>query len=252
MIQSDVEDGSPIDLHGKLAGLELVLGLLVSGGYYVLSQFNVMPGFLWGLVLIVQAIVSIVLLVHYVMNRKSRRLWVEGIASMLILVPWLMIAFFWLFYILYIPIPAIAKALVVVVCFAIIVRHAFLVLSDFRRATKKQSVICTIYHDNGKNLILRHSCGGYIDQLTSRNPLKGSVLSVLMYLAPFAAAFGLNVNHVFGENVGPHVLCVVFSILTFPMTISIIGNFYVRQLFFRVYLPFKLERKTGKKVILGD
>lgn len=171
---------------------------------------------------------------------------------MLAMIPWLMIALVWLFYVLYIPIPAVLKALVIVVCFILIGRHAFMVLSDFRRAAKKEAVVQTIYHDDGNNLILRHSCGGYIDQLTSRNPLKGSPLSVVGYLMPFAAAFGASANHIFGENVGPHVLCIVLSLLGFPMTLSIIGNFYVRSLFFRVYLPLRLERQTGKKVILGQ
>lgn len=68
----DPEDGSSIDLHGKLAVIELVLGLLVSVEYSVLSRFNLMSGFLWGPVLIIPG--AIVLLVHYVANRKSRAL----------------------------------------------------------------------------------------------------------------------------------------------------------------------------------
>lgn len=248
----DLDDSSPIDFHGKLAVLELMVGSLLAGVYFTLSQLGVMAAPVWKLALAVQLFVSIGLFFHYVMNRRSRRLWVEGIVSMLALVPWLMIALFWLFYLLSIPISAVLKASVIVACFALIGRHAFLVLSDFRRAAKIESVVQTIYHDNGKNLILRHSCGGYIDHLTARNPLKEGVLSMIAYLAPFAAALGGNVNHVFGESVGPHVLCVVLSLLGFPMTLAVIGNFYVRSLFFRVYLPLKLERQTGKKVILAQ
>ncbi|PXX27590.1 MULTISPECIES: hypothetical protein [Burkholderia] len=250
-IQSDIDDGSPIDLHGKLAAIELVFGLLVAGMYYVFSQLGVMADFLWKLMLVVQVFVSAVLLFHYVINRRSRRLWVEGVVSMLALVPWLMIALIWLFYMLYIPVPVVLKASVVVICFGIIGRHAFMVLSDFRRAAKKEAVLSTIYRDDGNNFIFRSSRVGYIDQLTSRNPLKGSVLSVVGYLAPFAAAFGLSANHIFNDNVGPQVICIVLSLVAFPMSVSIIGNFYVKSLFFRVYLPLKLEKKTGKKVILG-
>jgi hypothetical protein len=248
----DLDDASPIDFHGKLAVLELVASSLLAGGYFVFSQFGVIATSLWKLVLVIQLFVSTVLIFHYVMNRRPRRLWVEGIVSMLMLLPFLMIAFFWLFYLLSIPIPVVLKISVIAACFALIARHAFLVLSDFRRAAKIGSVVQTIYHDNGKNLILRHSCGGYIDGLTARNPLKPGVVSVVAYLMPFAAALGGSVNHVFGESIGPHVLGVVFSLLTFPMTLSLIGNFYVRQLFFRVYLPLKLERRTGKRVTLAQ
>lgn len=252
IIRSDVDEGSPIDLHGKLAAIELVFGLLVAGMYYVFSQLGVMADFLWKLVLVIQVFVSVVLFLHYVMNRQSRRLWVEGIVSMLALIPWLMIALIWLFYMLYIPMPTILKASVVVICFGIIGRHAFMVLLDFRRAAKKEAVLSTIYHDDGRDLIFRNSRGGYIDQLTSRNPLKGSVLSMIGNLTPFAAAFGMTANHIFSDNVGPHVICVVLSLVAFPMCINILGNFCVKSLFFRVYLPLKLEKKTGKKVILGS
>ncbi|OXI27420.1 hypothetical protein [Burkholderia sp. AU15512] len=248
----DLDDASPIDFHGKLAVLELVVSSLVAGGYFVFSQFGVVAASLWKLVLAVQLFVSTVMILHYVMNRRPRRLWVEGIVSMLMLFPFLMIALLWLFYLLSIPIPLVLKVSVIAACFALIARHAFLVLSDFRRAAKIESVVQTIYHDNGKNLVLRHSCGGYIDGLTARNPLKPGVLSVVAYLTPLAAALGGNVNHVFDENIGPHVLCIVFSLLAFPMTLSLVGNFYVRQLFFRVYLPLKLERRTGKRIILAQ
>jgi hypothetical protein len=248
----DVDDGSPIDFHGRMVVFELILGSLVACLYFMLSKFGVMATSLWKWVLAAHFVVSIVLYCHCLMNRRSRRLWVEGIVSMLMLLPFLMIALFWLFYLLSISMPVVLKASVIAVCVAIVARHAFLVLSDFRRAAKIESVVLTIYHDNGKNLILRHSCGGYIDHLTSRNPLKEWLLLVVAYLMPFAAAFGGNVNHVFGESIGPHVLCIVFSLLAFPMTLSLVGNFYVRQLFFRVYLPLKLERRTGKRVILAQ
>lgn len=248
----DHDDGSPIDLHGRIAVFQLILGSLVACSYFVLSQIGVMPASLWKCVLAVHLVASIILVVHYLMNRRSRRLWVEGIVSMLILSPFMAIALFWLFYLMFNPMSVVFKASVIVACFAFIGWHAFMVLSDFRRATKIESVVQTIYHDNGENLILRHSCGGYINNLTARNPLKAGLLSAIAYLMPFAAAFGGNVNHVFGKSIGPHVLCIVFSLLGFPLALELIGNFYVRQLFFRVYLPLKLERRTGKRVILAQ
>lgn len=249
-MKSDVDDGSPIDLHRSVAVIGLAIGMLVAGIYYVFSQLGVVTSWLWRVMVIAQCFVSIVLYVHYLMNRQSRRLWVEGIVSMMALVPWLMIAFIWLFYVSYILMPAFLKVSVVLVCFAIIGWHAIMVFSDFRRAAKKDAVLNTIYHDDGNNLIMRHSCGGYIDHLTSRTPLKGALMSAVAYLIPLAAAIGSNTNHITGEIVGPHVLCIILSLLGFPMSVSIIGNFYVRNLFFRVYLPLKLERQTGKKVIL--
>ncbi|WP_141727472.1 hypothetical protein [Burkholderia seminalis] len=247
-----VDDGSPIDFHGKLAAIELAIGLLVAAIYYVFFKLGVMADLLWKSIVVVQFCISIVLFVHYVMNRQPRRLWVEGVVSLFYLGPWLMIALFWLFYISYVPMPGILKVSVIAVCFAIIGWHSFKILLDFRRAVKSESVVKTIYYESGENLVFRNSLGGYIDQLTSRNPLKGSLLSVVGYSMPFAAAFGLGANHVFGENVGPHVLGVVLSLVGFPMSIWIIGNAYVRSIFFRVYLPLKLERKTGKKVILSS
>ncbi|WP_155740141.1 hypothetical protein [Burkholderia territorii] len=252
MTKSNLDDGSPIDLHARLAVIELVLGTLVAGVYYVFSQLGVVAPWVWKLVLAVQCFVSIVLYVHYLTNRKSRRLWIEGIVSMLALVPWLAIAFVWLFYVLYIPIPVFLKILVALVCFSVIVWHATMVLVDFRRASKNESVMNTIYHNDGRSLILRHSCSGYIDHLTSRTPFKGTLMWVLVSLMPFAAAIGSNANHVLGEPVGPNVLCIVVSLLGFPMSISIIGNTYVKTMFFRVYLPLKLERKTGKSVVLAQ
>ncbi|RQR27511.1 hypothetical protein DIE23_26880 [Burkholderia sp. Bp9143] len=252
MMKSDIDDSSPIDFHGNLAVIELAIGMVVAGIYYVFSQLGVMAAWVWKLMLVLQFLVSIVLSFHHSMNRRARRLWVEGIVSMLALAPWLMVAFVWLFYVLYIPMHAFLKISVVSVCFAIIGWHANMVLSDFRRVAKKEAVVNTIYHDDGNNLVFRHSCGGYIDHLTSRTPFKGALMSVLAYLIPFAAAVGANTNHVLGETVGPHVLCIVLSLLGFPMAISVIGNSYVKTIFFRVYLPLMLERQTGKKVILAQ
>ncbi|WP_143060040.1 hypothetical protein [Burkholderia contaminans] len=247
-----VDDGSPIDFHGKLAAIELAIGLLVAGIYYVFSQLGVMADSLWKSIVIVQFCISIVLFVHYIFNRRSRRLWIEGIVSLFALGPWLMIALIWLFYISYVPMPEFFKVSVIAACFAIVGWHSFKVLSDFRQAVSKESVVKTIYYESEEVFVFRNSLGGYIDQLTSRNPLKGSLLSVIGYSMPFAAAFGLSANHIFGENVGPHLLGVILSLLGFPMSIWIIGNAYVRSIFFRVYLPLKLERKTGKKVILSS
>ncbi|WP_157776356.1 hypothetical protein [Burkholderia stabilis] len=245
-----VGDGSPIDMHGKLAVLELAVSMIVVAMYYVLSKMGVMAASLWKSVLLAQIFVSIVIYFHYVMNRRSRRLWVEGVVSVLALAPWAMIAFAWLFYISSIPMSGNLKVSVIIVCFLIIGWHSFMVLSDFRRAARKDAVVNTIYYDDGSNLIFRNSLIGYIDKLTSRNPLKGSLLSGVGYLMPLAAAFGMSVNHIFGENIGPHVACVVLSVLGFPMSVWLVGNACVRSIFFRVYLPLKLEKKTGKKVLL--
>ncbi|WP_155640099.1 hypothetical protein [Burkholderia territorii] len=245
-----VDDGSPIDFHGKLAAIELAIGLLVAGIYYVFSQLGVMAASVWKLIVIVQLFVSTILFIHYIANRRSRRLWIEGIVSLFALAPWLMISLAWLFYILYIPMSVALKSLVIAICFAVIGWHSFKVWWDFDSAAKKESVVNTIYYESGGNLVFRNSLGGYIDQLTSRNPLKGSLLAMIGYSLPFAAAFGLSANHIFGENVGPHVLCVVLSVLGFPMTVWIFGNAFVRSIFFRVYLPLKLEKKTGRKVVV--
>jgi len=75
--------------------------------------------------------------------------------------------------------------------------------------------------------------------LDGKKSRERGALSVVAYLMPFAASFG---GRAFDEAIGPHVLCIVFSLLAFPMTLSLVGNYYVRQLFFRVYLPLKLER----------
>ncbi|VWB38921.1 hypothetical protein BLA24064_01713 [Burkholderia latens] len=231
--------------------IELAIGMLVAGIYYVFSQLHVMAAWVWKVVLVMQCFVSIVLFFHYSMNRRSRRLWIEGIVSMLALVPWLMIAFVWLFYLLYIPMSAFPKVSLVVVCFITIGWYASTVYSDFRRAAKKEAVVNAIYYDDGNNLVFRHSCGGYIDLLTSRTPFKGSLISVIICLMPFAAMIGSNTKYILGGTVGAHVLCIVLSLLGFPMAISIVGNSYVKAIFFRVYLPLKLERRTGKKVILA-
>lgn len=61
MMASSVDDGSPIDLHGKLAAIELLIGSLVAGIYFVFSQLGVMAALWWKLVLAAQILVSIVL-----------------------------------------------------------------------------------------------------------------------------------------------------------------------------------------------
>lgn len=256
MMEANVGDdsadgGSPIDMHGKLAVLELAVSMIVVAMYYVLSQMGVMAASLWKSVLLAQVFVSIAIYIHYVMNRRSRRLWVEGVVSVLALAPWAMIAFAWLFYISSIPMSGDLKASVILVCFSIIGWHSFMVLSDFRRAARKEVVVNTIYYDDGSNLIFRNSLIGYIDKLTSRNPLKGSLLSIVGYMMPFAAVFGMTANHIFGENIAPHMACIVLSVLGFPLSVWLVGNACVRSFFFRVYLPLKLEKKTGKKVLLA-
>lgn len=52
-------------------------------------------------------------------------------------------------------------------CFAIVGWHSFKVLSDFRQAVSKESVVKTIYYESGEVFVFRNSLGGYIDQLTS-------------------------------------------------------------------------------------
>lgn len=246
-----VDDETGIDLHAKLAWMTFLLGILISIFYYVIFNALGVVNLIWKWVIVTQFFTSIALYIHFLLNRKSRRLWVEGIVAPLALVPYLIIGLIWLFYFLYAPMSQIIRIVVLIFCFGVLLLHSYLVFNDFRRATEKEAVIGTIYWDKGGEFILRDSVNAYIDHLTTRTPFKKSFMMLAGYLPPFAAAFGLNINHVMNQEGAANVACIVLSALGFPLTVWIIGNACVRSFYFRVYWPLKIERETGKRVILG-
>jgi hypothetical protein len=50
---------------------------------------------------------------------------------------------------------------------------------------------------------------------------------------------------------GPHALFLILSFMSFPLSQWFLGYMGITTVYFHIYLPLKIERETGKKVILA-
>jgi uncharacterized membrane-anchored protein YitT (DUF2179 family) len=241
-----------IDDHPLAAGLNLPLGGLGTFLYYAgFSDFrtSTLP---WKISGILTVMATGVVLLHYLLNRHSRRLLWEGFVALFALVPsWLVLGSCWLFYFLFAPMPTWVRFVVLVPCLLGTAYWLYVVWKDYARDFEKLGLRERLYKFEATRIVYP---GGASDMvvamLKQRNPFTRIHFWIVTSFGPILMGIAMSSIEHFQSSSGPHAVFLILSFLSFPMSLWILAYLGVRTVFFHVFYPLKLERETGKKVIL--
>lgn len=241
-----------IDDHLQAAALTLPLGGLVTLVYFAgFSRFGAseLP---WKITASATFLAITVLVCHYFLNRRARRLIWEGVAAMFALVPtWLLMGSCWLFYFIFAPMPHWLKWITLVPCALGTVYWLRIVWKDYARDVDRLHLVQRLYRFDEQRILYPGADSDMIvATLRQRNPFIWLPVWAIS-LAPLIGALAMSSIEHFESPSGPHMVFLVLSFFSFPMSLWMLAYFGLRTVYFHVYLPFKLEAQTKKKVILA-
>ncbi len=233
------------------AKLGLPIGLLPAGGYWLAFSAFGTSKLPWKAALAIALLSPATIYTHHYLNRHRRSLIFAGLAMSLGTLPmWSMLGSYWLFYFGFAPIPAAIRAASLTLSLAIVCSWAFLSWRAFSREATRPDVISRIYRQEGNRFVFSHES----DLITAVMKAPGSSIVIpaglLSALGPLVLAYTIVSGHTSDTNGGPHGVFIILSILSVPMTCWLLTSFFVRFAYFYIYFPLKLERSTGKKVVL--
>ncbi|WP_407971118.1 hypothetical protein ACJ51O_02310 [Burkholderia pyrrocinia] len=253
-VVSDEKARTRIDDHAKLAMICGVLGLVPLALYWIAFnafQSSAMP---WKIALAIEVLCPITVYVHYLLNRRARRLYWEGVAALFAMLPiWMIMGSHWLFYLGFAPMPGGVRAMALSLCISATVITIMVTWQNYRRATERLGLVQRMPVIEPDTIVYPDALDRGVSMFErSWSWLPVPPIWLVSLIGSAGAAYAMLTGRVFETTSGPHVLFIMLSVVGFPLSCLIIGHFFVRLAYFHIYLPLKLERETGKKVILGS
>lgn len=247
------ENRTQIDDEPLATVLGVFLSLVATGIYYAaFSDFGttMLPFKICGFL---TAAVPVFVLTHYVVNRRRRRMWWAGCAALVGGIPiWLLLGSWWLFYFGFAPMPNWIRFTALSLCGIATAYWMMRVWRDFAEVTVRQQLEERLFMDETSRIAFSIAKGSRIlPFLKQRNPFTKLHIWAATSMAPIFTGVILTSSHALQSLKGPHVVFLVGSFLAFPLSQYILAYFFVRIAFFDIFLPLKLERQTGKKVVLA-
>lgn len=243
-----------IDDGLKTAILGFLIGIGPVGIYWVMFGSIGSPFQPWRVAFIVLSVSTLVPIVNYVFNRRSRRLVWAGIATCIGMFGpmWLMFGSWCFFYFAYAPLPAWLRYLGFATCILIVAWWVLISWWNYQRANIRSKLTEKLYIETADRIVYP---AGASDAKTAEMEGPGRSLVIPMWvvtiLGPVGGGFAISSIHMNSGNGSLHVPLIFLSIFALPATCWLFGKLLVRIFFFHVYLACKLERQIGKKVILG-
>jgi len=229
------------------------MGVLPLGVYWLAFSAFGASQIPWKIALGLEIFCPVFVYVQYLMNRRSRRLYWEGAAAFVSLLPfWMAVGSHWFFYLGFAPLPATVRSIALSFGIVMTIVTIWMTWRNYERATARLNLIHRM-NAVGPNLLV------YPDGLEagvsmferSWSWLPVPPASLVSAIGSVVVACALLSGRVFDQANGPHILFIMLSVIGFPISCLFIGHFLVRVAYFHIYLPIKIERETGKKVILG-
>jgi hypothetical protein len=206
----------------------------------------------WKMAFAIQLLIPLVLFAHYLINRRRRRLWWEGVVALWAVVGlWMPMGSCTFFYFGFAPMPALERGVGLLGCIGGTIFWLTLVWRDYVRQDKEHRLKETLYIEEDKRFIYKGTAADTIVScLPQRNPFTRAHFWLVSYFGPLLGGIFLVAIKVIPQSSGPHALFLIGSFLSFPLSQWMLGYFGVRTFYFHIYLPLQIERETGKKVIL--
>jgi hypothetical protein len=164
---------------------------------------------------------------------------------------------FWLFgfagfyfYFLFAPIGALPRAIALAGFTTMLLYRAYIIINDIQDAFRRnKDLFDRMYCDEGTSIAFKREAVGLLENARrDRNPFKSLHAYAAMIVAPFVLALNRILSPAFGEG---HGIYLVVAFFTAPILLWGTGIF-VQTVIIMIYYPMKLQRKTGKPVLLKD
>lgn len=234
----------------SFGGLFLSLGgtLFVWAG---IDAFNG-PSIVWEASLALNFLIFTLTWLTYIPFRKTDLLLGNGLLAILGL-----FNMFWMFgfagfyfYFLFAPISAWPRAAALIGATTILLHRAHTIFSDIRYAFQKnKDLLGRMYCDEGTSLTFRREAVGLLEKARRERPSFRSIhLYAALFLAPFVLILNRALTPIFGDG---HGVFMALAFLTLPFLqwgVEIFVQIFVTM----IYYPIKLQKETGKPVLLKD
>lgn len=243
-----------IDGHALLAVIDLIIGLPPLALYWIAFNAFGSSRIPWQIALTLEFLCPAFVYAHYLLNRRARRLYWEGMAAMAALMPmWMVIGSHWLFYLGFAPLPLGVRAIALSICLGMTVITIVTTWRHYHRQTERLGLVRWMVVVEPDTIVCPDTLGAGVPMCArSWSALPVPPVWLVSLLGSVGMAVAMLTGRVFDTTGGPHVLFIMLSVVGFPLSCLFIGHFFVRLAYFHIYLPLKLERETGKKVILGS
>lgn len=233
------------------ARIGVPLGVVPVLGYWLAFSAFKASCLPWQIALAIEIISPATIYVHHYLNRYTRRLiWAGAAMSVGVLPMWLLFGSYWLFYFGFAPMQAWIRAISLTLSLFITTCWAWLTWRSFAREMKTPEFTARVYQEEETRIIYSIDS----DRVTAmlETPSSSIVLpaGLVSTLGPLILAYTIVSGHTSDSTAGPHGVFIILSILSVPLTGWLLSSFFVRFAYFYIYFPLKLERSTGKKVIL--
>lgn len=233
------------------AKIGLALGAVPVIGYWLAFTAFGSSKLPWQIALAIEVLCPITVYLHHYLNRSKRRLIWAGAAMCVGTLPlWSLFGSYWLLYFGFAPMQPWIRAISLSLSLAVTTIWAGLTWRVFKREINKQEFAAQVYQEEGTKIV--YSLDSDTITATLKTPGASMVLpaGLVSAFGPVILAYTIVSGHSANTTGGPHGIFIILSILSVPLTCWLLTSFFVRFAFFYIYFPLKLERATGKKVIL--
>ncbi|AOJ36813.1 hypothetical protein WJ23_02340 [Burkholderia lata] len=246
-------DRTRIDDHPLAAKIGLVIGIIP-----IIIYWHAFNGFWssrlpWVIALVLEIGCPLFLYVHYFLNRRSRRLIWEGVAVCVGFIPtWMLLGSYWLFYFCFAPMSVAIRAIALLMCLLVVATWAWLSWAAFARENARLGLLQKLFKDEGDCVVYPDESDSVIGKLDGPGKSIAVPYWLVSMVGPILIGYSMLSARLFEGNGGPHGMFIILSAIGLPITCWLLTKFFVRFAYFHIYLAIKLERKTGKKVVLGS
>ncbi|WP_321884727.1 hypothetical protein [Paraburkholderia bannensis] len=242
-----------IDAHLQAAFLFAFPGLLPVLIYWFAFRSFGASQLPWKIALAVVLLSTSAFFCSYIFNRRSRRLFWEGITVTLGgMTIWMLLGSYWLIYFGFSPLPSWIRIFALAFFSILTATWIWISWRNFESVVSEQELISKLYCEDHDQIVYP---GTESDATVARIAAPWKEMPVPYWVfsigAPLVIAYAFVSERIFESSGGPHAVFIILAILSLPMSNAILSQFMIRTIFFHIYLPLTLERKTGKKVIFG-
>jgi hypothetical protein len=150
------------------------------------------------------------------------------------------------------PLPYWEKTGGITACFCGTIIWLWRLWKDYVKFDDERQLKKILFSEESERFIFRSAdAESIISCMPQRNPFSPVNFFIFSSLVPLLGIAGLSFDRTAQYTSGPHMLFIFLSSISLPVSQWLLGYMGLRAIYFHVYLPLKIERETGKKVILA-